>query len=53
MRLGLGVLRLPPAAFWGMTLKELAAVLKEIFPEAGQKLGRGELAELMRRFPDL
>lgn len=52
MAIGLGALRLPPAAFWGMTLREFSALLKGMVPEAGVRLGRGDLSRLMRRFPD-
>ena len=51
MAIGLGAMRLAPAAFWTMTLRELAAVLRGMFPEDAA-FGRGELDELMRRFPD-
>ncbi len=51
MAAGLGALRLSPAAFWAMTPRELAAALGvgfagRIAPE------RGDLAALMRRYPD-
>lgn len=52
MAIGIGALRLPPAAFWGMTPREFSAVLRGMVPEAQGRLGRGELSELMRRFPD-
>ncbi len=52
MAFGLGRLKLTPAAFWGMTLKELAAVVR-VFASAGAgSLQRGALSELMRRYPD-
>jgi uncharacterized phage protein (TIGR02216 family) len=51
MAFGLGVLKLTPAAFWAMTLSELAAVVRVItIGENG--LRRVRLAELMDRFPD-
>ncbi len=34
MAFGLGRLKLAPAAFWGMTLRELAAVVKGMTPAA-------------------
>ena len=51
MAFGLGVLRLPPAAFWAMTPREVAAVLAHAAGAAGPP-GRASLAALMRRFPD-
>jgi uncharacterized phage protein (TIGR02216 family) len=51
MAIGFGVLRLSPAAFWGMTLREIAAALRGWMPPA-QLMRRGELAELIARFPD-
>jgi uncharacterized phage protein (TIGR02216 family) len=54
MRLGLGVLRLPPDAFWSMTPGELRRALEGagIVPAGGQVMDRGRLAELMAAFPD-
>jgi uncharacterized phage protein (TIGR02216 family) len=51
MGFGMGALRLAPTAFWGMTLKELAAVMRAVLPERAS-LGREGFAELMRRYPD-
>jgi len=51
MAFGLGVLRLPPAAFWAMTPREVAAVLAHA-TETQRPPGRASLAALMRRFPD-
>jgi uncharacterized phage protein (TIGR02216 family) len=51
MALGLGLLRLSPAAFWAMTLPELAALARLAGPVLVAP-GRAELEELMRRFPD-
>jgi uncharacterized phage protein (TIGR02216 family) len=54
MAAGLGLLRLPPDAFWSMTLRELAAALRGLLgpssPDA--PLPRAALAQLMSRFPD-
>jgi uncharacterized phage protein (TIGR02216 family) len=53
MAAGLGLLCLPPAAFWAMTPKELAAALRALrghTPDA--PLPRAALAQLMTRFPD-
>ena len=52
MGFGFAVLRLSPDAFWRMTLNELAAAASALAPPAAERLGRGELDELMRRFPD-
>ena len=54
MAVGFGLLRLPPAAFWSMTPKELDAALRGLFGQAysNAPLPRGALADLMRRFPD-
>lgn len=49
---GLGVLRLPPEAFWKMTPRELAfaiAALRDAQPHA---LARASLDQLMRQYPD-
>ena len=40
MAFGLGVLKLPPAAFWAMTLRELAAVMRGCAPAPVQLGGR-------------
>ena len=54
MEVGLGALGLPPETFWGLTVRELAALCagrwggRELAP-----LGRAELAELMAKFPDV
>ena len=53
MAAGLGRLRLPPAHFWAMTPRELAAaLLGGLGPAFGQPLARHDLAGLMHRFPD-
>lgn len=52
MTLGLGTLRIPPETFWRMTLPELAAAARAVRSDARKAMGRGELAEMMRRFPD-
>ncbi|MCL4766437.1 MAG: phage tail assembly chaperone [Hyphomicrobiaceae bacterium] len=53
MAVALGLLRLPPATFWAMTPKELAAALAAIIgPAAPGPPSRSELARLMQSFPD-
>jgi uncharacterized phage protein (TIGR02216 family) len=54
MAAGLGLLRLPPAAFWSMTPRELAAALRGFLGPAAvaPPLPRAVLADLMERFPD-
>ena len=53
MAAGLGRLRLPPAHFWAMTPRELAAALRGGLGLAVRPgLGRADLARLMARFPD-
>lgn len=56
MRLGLGVLRLPPEAFWAMTPVEFQRALEGagvIAPGGGSAwMGRDALERLMARFPD-
>jgi uncharacterized phage protein (TIGR02216 family) len=52
MGLGLGILRLPPDAFWRMTPRELAAAIEVLSPPRGTPLAREKFDALMRRFPD-
>ena len=53
MATGLGLLRLPPATFWALTPKELAAALKAVLGPVGVTApARSDLARLMQRFPD-
>ncbi|MFD1252739.1 MULTISPECIES: rcc01693 family protein [Devosia] len=52
MRFGLGVLRLPPDAFWRMTPRELAAAWGAVVGDRGAPLGRADLDQMMERFPD-
>jgi uncharacterized phage protein (TIGR02216 family) len=53
MSAGLGTLRLPPASFWAMTPRELAAALEGLHgPATTAPLRRSDLDDLMRRFPD-
>jgi uncharacterized phage protein (TIGR02216 family) len=52
MAFGQGILRLTPDAFWGMTLRELSAVVRTLHPPL-ETLERERLHELMREFPDV
>ncbi|HEX7072584.1 MAG TPA: phage tail assembly chaperone [Hyphomicrobiaceae bacterium] len=53
MAAGLGLLRLPPAAFWAMTPKELAAALGALHgPARIDPPSRTELRRLMQAYPD-
>jgi len=53
MAAGLGLLRLPPAQFWSMTPRELAAAVSALLgPAAPAPPTRAALAGLMSRFPD-
>ncbi|MFN3482264.1 rcc01693 family protein [Rhabdaerophilum calidifontis] len=51
---GLGILALPPDAFWRLTLPEFLAALEARTGRrrAVSPLGRAEFAALMARFPD-
>lgn len=51
MELGLGQLGLAPQAFWAMTPRELAAAAGAL-GLAAAPISRGELADLISRFPD-
>jgi uncharacterized phage protein (TIGR02216 family) len=48
---GFGVLRLPPAAFWAMTPRELALAIAAVTGGV-TPLRRNDLTELMTRYPD-
>ncbi|MGM0583577.1 MAG: rcc01693 family protein [Pseudomonadota bacterium] len=52
MRLGFGVLRLSPEAFWSMTPRELAAAADPYEEGPAAPMGRGEFEALRARFPD-
>jgi len=52
MQVGLGVLRLPPDAFWRMTPRELAAAIIALRGGVVETIGRARLDDLMRQFPD-
>ncbi len=52
MRFGLGVLRLPPDAFWKMTPRELASAWGAVMGDRSGPLDRRGLEALMETFPD-
>ncbi len=52
MRFGLGRLRLPPAHFWSLTPRELAAAASAHAPAISPPLDRSGLAALLALFPD-
>jgi uncharacterized phage protein (TIGR02216 family) len=52
MTAGLGLLRLTPAAFWAMSLKELDCALAALMPTRDGAPNRAALDALMARFPD-
>lgn len=52
MRLGFGILRLPPEAFWRMTPRELKHAADGVFGRGGATPTRASLDALMRAFPD-
>jgi uncharacterized phage protein (TIGR02216 family) len=49
---GLGVLRLPPDAFWRMTPRELALAVRAVTGRSSAPLERATLLDLMTRYPD-
>jgi len=49
---GLGVLRLPPEAFWRMTPRELAHAVRALRGDAALPITRPELDALAALFPD-
>ncbi|MFO7855896.1 MAG: phage tail assembly chaperone [Paracoccaceae bacterium] len=52
MRVGLGVLRLPPEAFWAMTPREFAAAATALAEAVPAPMSRGDLEALRARYPD-
>ena len=48
----LGVLRLPPEAFWRMTPRELALAVAARVGTLGGRIARSDLVNLMEKFPD-
>lgn len=52
MAMGFGLLRLSPRDFWSMTPREMERAMSVLPGARGGAPGRGELAEMMKRFPD-
>ena len=52
MAFGLGVLKLPPDAFWRMTPRELAQAIAAVRGPLAAPFTRDALGALMQRFPD-
>ena len=52
MGFGLGVLKLPPEAFWRMTPRELACAVRAVRGPVTPPLARADFDALMRAFPD-
>jgi uncharacterized phage protein (TIGR02216 family) len=52
MQFGFGVLHLSPDAFWRMTPRELAHAIRAVHGRTPMPIERGDLHELMQRFPD-
>ena len=55
MRIGLGLMRLSPEDFWGMTPRELTRALEGagLAPFGSSALRRRDLDALIERFPDV
>ena len=53
MTFGLGILRLPPSAFWAMTPRELAAAARALHPPAPPPMDAEALTALRARYPDM
>ena len=52
MAAAFGLLRLSPRDFWSMTPREMERAMSVLGGGRVGAPGRGELAELMQRFPD-
>ncbi len=52
MRFGFGHLRLPPEAFWSMTMHELNSAMTHHFGDAEVTLSRQKLDQLILENPD-
>lgn len=53
MTAGFGLLRLSPRDFWSMTPREMERAMSALGGARTLAPGRGELEQLMMRFPDL
>jgi len=52
MAAAFGLLRLSPKDFWSMTPREMERAMSVLGGARAGAPGRGDLAEMMRRFPD-
>ncbi len=52
MAMGFGLLRLSPREFWSMTPREMERAMSVLPGTRTGAPGRGDLTELMKRFPD-
>lgn len=52
MAAAFGLLRLSPKNFWSMTPREMERAMSVLGGARERAPGRGELAEMMMRFPD-
>ena len=52
MSFGFGVLRLSPRDFWAMTPREIHMAMSPFRDRRVSTIERGDLATLMRSFPD-
>jgi uncharacterized phage protein (TIGR02216 family) len=52
MAAAFGLLRLSPRDFWSMTPREMERAMSVLPGTTAGAPGRGDLAEMMRRFPD-
>lgn len=52
MAMGFGLLRLSPKTFWAMTPREFERAMSILARGSGEAPRRGDLAALMRAFPD-
>ena len=53
MAIGFGLLRLSPRTFWAMTPIEMERAMSTISPGRSAPPARGDLAALMRAYPDI
>lgn len=52
MAIGFGLLRLSPDVFWAMTPREFERAASVLAPKRAKPMGRANLDDLMRRYPD-